>query len=379
MITILRDRVRAAFPAAARRLVTVLAVLAAGQLPAAAAGEPAAAAGEPEWDPGRIEACDRECLVLVMDRYMNAIFRRDPAALPPRSIDVRMTENTGVLDVGEGVLWRFATEPTPFVIDLADPVSGQVARQARLKIGGRDALVAVRLKVDGGKIEEIEHLYDRDVDPAALELLTQQPGSVLYYLTVAKLFAAADQTSEGIAFFERLAGVERVPQAHVARAYLLYWKRDYAQAINDLQGLPTSIAADPDAALLLAWAYLGAGNYVAAKATAYGVISGDVVTQRGVYEVAGQAAMGMGDAEGALDHFCLALSAGSRSAVAADGIRELCRMRMVPYSSIRRQLTQVYRYSDDPDPILQLARGLSLLPGYERLERWVRDRASTAG
>jgi len=171
MITILRDRVRAAFPAAARRLVTVLAVLAAGQLPAAAAGEPAAAAGEPEWDPGRIEACDRECLVLVMDRYMNAIFRRDPAALPPRSIDVRMTENTGVLDVGEGVLWRFATEPTPFVIDLADPVSGQVARQARLKIGGRDALVAVRLKVDGGKIEEIEHLYDRDVDPAALELL----------------------------------------------------------------------------------------------------------------------------------------------------------------------------------------------------------------
>ena len=214
---------------------------------------------------------------------------------------------------------------------------------------------------------------------AALELLAQQPGSVLYYLTVAKLFAAEGRTAEGIAFFERLAAAESIPQAHVARAYLLYWKRDYAQAINDLQGLPTSVAADPDAALLLAWAYLGAGNYVAAKATAYGVISSDIVTQRGVYEVAGQAAMRMGDAEGALDHFCLALSAGSRSAVAADGIRELCRMRMVPYSSVRRQLTQVYRYSDDPDPVLQLARGLSQLSGYERLERWVRDRAGTVG
>ncbi len=227
--------------------------------------------------------------------------------------------------------------------------------------------------------ETIVRLAESAPLDAALELLTQQPGSVLYYLTVAKLFAAADQTSEGLAFFERLAAAERVPQAHVARAYLLYWKRDYAQAINDLQGLPSSVAADPDAALLLAWAYLGAGNYVAAKTTAYGVISDDVVTQRGVYEVAGQAAMKMGDAEGALDHFCLALSAGSRSAVAADGIRELCRTRMVPYSSIRRQLTQVYRYSEDPDPILQLARGLSQLPGFERLERWVRDRASTVG
>ena len=33
-------------------------------------------------------------------------------------------------------------------------------------------LVAVRLKVDRGKIQEVEHLYDRDIDAAAVPLLT---------------------------------------------------------------------------------------------------------------------------------------------------------------------------------------------------------------
>jgi hypothetical protein len=129
-------------------------------------------AAEPEWDPGSIKECDRECLIDIMDGYMNAMFKHDPEAVPPLTIDVRMTENTGVMDVGEGVLWRSQTEPTEFKIYVADPVAGQVAQQARLKIGGRDALVAVRLKVDRGKIQEIEHLYDREVDKAAIPLLT---------------------------------------------------------------------------------------------------------------------------------------------------------------------------------------------------------------
>ena len=132
----------------------------------------ATTAGEPEWNPANLKECDRTCLVDIMDGYMNAIFKHDPKAVPPLSIDVRMTENTGEMEVGEGVLWRFKTEPTSFKIYVADPVSGQVAQQARLKIGGRDALVAVRLKVDRGEIQEIEQLYDRNIDAAAIPLLT---------------------------------------------------------------------------------------------------------------------------------------------------------------------------------------------------------------
>jgi len=129
-------------------------------------------ASEPEWNPAALKECDRECLIGIMDGYMNAIFKQDPKAVPPLTIDARMTENTGAMDVGEGVLWRFKVEPTSFKIYVVDPVAGQIAQQARLKIGGQDALVAVRLKVDRGKIQEIEQLYDRNINAAAIPLLT---------------------------------------------------------------------------------------------------------------------------------------------------------------------------------------------------------------
>ena len=131
----------------------------------------APAAPEPEWNPA-VKACDRACLIEIMDGYMNAIFKQDVKAVPPMTIDVKMTENTGMMDVGEGMLWRSKVEPTSFKIYVADPVAGQVAQQARLKIGGQDALVAIRLKIDRGKIQEIEQLYDRNINAAAIELLT---------------------------------------------------------------------------------------------------------------------------------------------------------------------------------------------------------------
>jgi hypothetical protein len=132
----------------------------------------AAIAVEPDWNPANQKECDRNCLIGIMDGYMEAIYKHDPKAVPPMTIDVRMTENTGVMAVGEGVLWRFKVEPTTFKIYVADPIASQVALQARLKIGGQNALVAVRLKVDRGKIQEIEQLYDRNINDAAVPLLT---------------------------------------------------------------------------------------------------------------------------------------------------------------------------------------------------------------
>jgi hypothetical protein len=93
-------------------------------------------AAEPEWSSSRVKDCDRECLVGFMDGYMNAVYKHDPKAVPPLSINLRMIENTGHMDVGEGVLWRNKVEPTSFKIYVADPVTGQVALQARLLIGG---------------------------------------------------------------------------------------------------------------------------------------------------------------------------------------------------------------------------------------------------
>ena len=129
------------------------------------------AAQEPPWNPA-IKGCDRACLVGIMDGYMNAIVKKDPKAVPPLALAVRMTENTGQMDVGEGVLWRSKTEPTPFKIYVADPIAGQVALQTRLKVQGRDTLAAIRLRIDRGRILEIEQLHAGNIAPQAIELLT---------------------------------------------------------------------------------------------------------------------------------------------------------------------------------------------------------------
>ena len=55
---------------------------------------------EPVWNPAAIKECDRACLVNFMNRYMDAIYRHDPKLVPPLALDVRMTENTGQMDLG---------------------------------------------------------------------------------------------------------------------------------------------------------------------------------------------------------------------------------------------------------------------------------------
>jgi hypothetical protein len=136
------------------------------------------------WTPQNVaKACDRSCLEDVATRYIDAMIAQDPGAVPPLDQRYRMTENTGRIEVGEGLLWRSRIQRTPFLFFVADPVAGQVAAQGRIQfVGGggasTDALVAIRLRVERDLIHEIEHLWLRGVDPAAIPLLTT-PVSVL--------------------------------------------------------------------------------------------------------------------------------------------------------------------------------------------------------
>jgi hypothetical protein len=70
------------------------------------------AAQEPAWNAASIKECDRACLAGIMDGYLNALVAHNPKGVPPLALDVRMTENTGQMDVSEGVLWRSKVEPT---------------------------------------------------------------------------------------------------------------------------------------------------------------------------------------------------------------------------------------------------------------------------
>src|SRR5579863_4362312 len=69
--------------------------------------------------------CDRACMVGIVDRYLAALVRHDPAGLPLNR-DVKFTENTARLKVGSEGLWIGASElPTGFRIYAIDVGAGQ--------------------------------------------------------------------------------------------------------------------------------------------------------------------------------------------------------------------------------------------------------------
>jgi hypothetical protein len=117
-------------------------------------------------------ACDRACLVGITDAYLAALAAHD-ASKAPLARGVRFTENTGVLDVGEG-LWVGTSEaPTTFKIYVPDPATGQVGFFGILKEFGRPALLALRLRVQGSRIIEAEHVVARSLSEAGLQNLAQ--------------------------------------------------------------------------------------------------------------------------------------------------------------------------------------------------------------
>jgi hypothetical protein len=123
-------------------------------------------------------SCDRTCLTGLVDQYLAALVRHDPTGLP-LATDVKFTENTATIPLGDG-LWVGASEaPTTFRIYAADPVSHQAAFYGVMKEFNKPIIFALRLKMEGGKITEIEHIVVRDVRPAGLpNLVTPRPGLV---------------------------------------------------------------------------------------------------------------------------------------------------------------------------------------------------------
>jgi hypothetical protein len=138
----------------------------------------AARAGGGEAPVARATACDRACLKNMMDEYVVALVKHDDNGLPLAK-DVKFTENTATLPLGDG-LWVGVTQgPTTFKIYALDPVAGQAGLFCMMKEFGKPVIVSIRLRVQGGKITEIEHIVRRDPRPAGLpNLVTPRPGLV---------------------------------------------------------------------------------------------------------------------------------------------------------------------------------------------------------
>ena len=103
--------------------------------------------------------CDRKCLYGFVDRYLAALMARDASRLP-WAASVKFTENNVELPVGYG-LWRTISGLGAENLRAADPQAGQVAYFGVIDERGTKSFLALRLKIDGGKISEAETIAVR--------------------------------------------------------------------------------------------------------------------------------------------------------------------------------------------------------------------------
>jgi len=107
-------------------------------------------------------ACDRACLEGFVDRYMDAMIAHDPKMLPLAK-SVKFTENGQTLELGEG-LWSSIVGKGSYKLFVTDVPAQQVAfigtvREEGAKPGESvPRAIALRLKIDQGRIAEVETL-----------------------------------------------------------------------------------------------------------------------------------------------------------------------------------------------------------------------------
>ncbi|HXA76107.1 MAG TPA: hypothetical protein VNV41_03155 [Candidatus Acidoferrales bacterium] len=103
--------------------------------------------------------CDRACLENLATQYLAALVAHNPKSLP-LAADVKYTENDQVMDVGDG-FWGTATELGGYKHCFSDPVVEQIGCMATIHEGDHLVIMGLRLRVQLGRITEIETTYYR--------------------------------------------------------------------------------------------------------------------------------------------------------------------------------------------------------------------------
>lgn len=101
--------------------------------------------------------CDRACLEGVMNQYLAALAAHDPKRLPLSS-DVRYTENDQLIELGDGH-WKTIEGVGNYKHIFADPEFGQVVFMGTMREGGTPILMSLRLRIQLGRITEVESMY----------------------------------------------------------------------------------------------------------------------------------------------------------------------------------------------------------------------------
>jgi hypothetical protein len=99
--------------------------------------------------------CDRGCLRGFITQYLKAVVAHKPAGLPLAD-NVRFTEDTVEMKLGESPLWRNASRLRPYRLDILDTRQGVAAAQAIVEEAGAPVMLMLRLRISGRKISEVE-------------------------------------------------------------------------------------------------------------------------------------------------------------------------------------------------------------------------------
>jgi hypothetical protein len=147
--------------------------------------------------------CDRTCLEGMISDYLTALAAHEPGRLPI-SPGVKYAENDQPLRVGTGE-WQIAGPAGKYRHVFADPQSGEVAAITTITEHGVGVIYVVRLKVENGRIGEIETQISRDALGAARYEKMDQPEDVWLQavapaqrISRAMLIAQADKYYSGM-------------------------------------------------------------------------------------------------------------------------------------------------------------------------------------
>lgn len=105
------------------------------------------------------ESCDRSCLTGMLTAYLDALVAHDPSKLP-LTADVRFTEDSGALKLGEG-LWQTVTGKGAFRHDYLDVRKQIATAHVQLLEGSNPVLYSIVLHLQDRKIAGIESLVQR--------------------------------------------------------------------------------------------------------------------------------------------------------------------------------------------------------------------------
>jgi hypothetical protein len=121
--------------------------------------------------------CTRALLDGLLDGYFKALAAGDPSTLP-LSADVKFTENAKATAIGKTDFWMKAGE-TKYSQRALDTVACSAAAEAVIPEDGKDLPVALRIRVEGGQLTEIETIVVRPGDYKASFAVDSNPAAII--------------------------------------------------------------------------------------------------------------------------------------------------------------------------------------------------------